>query len=120
MSSLFLDTKMATYRLLRAASQGASVSLLHKAGEYVATFGCATSIASALGTTATDEQGVPTYHVPLEDVASVCAKLATKLSVALLDVGMVRYDVQFVLVWKIPCVAPVSFLKPLEINLDEY
>lgn len=112
--SLFHDAKAASYRALRAASQGASVSLLHKTGEYLATGPCAISIAATLGTHAVCEEGIPTFRVPIEEMATVCAKLAAKHSVALLDVELDR----FVLVWKIPCVPAQE--EPASQNLDDY
>jgi len=119
MSSLFHSTKLSSYRAIRGASQGASVSLLHGCGEYVATFACAVSIASALGTQATDEAGVPTYRVPLEDVATVCAKLAQRFSVALIEVVCDGTGSRFILLWKIPAV-PVADLNPVSLDPNDY
>lgn len=123
MSSLFLGSKRASHRQIRAVSQGASVSLVHRAGDYVATFTCATAIAAVLGDRAlTIEEQVPTYTIPVEELQAACVKLAQKLSVALVDVGMVNHEVQFVLLWKIDCIGKTltdSNPKP-SVNLDEY
>lgn len=117
--SLFLQTKQSSHRAIRSASQGASVSLFHGCGEYVATFACAVSVASALGTQAANEDGVPTYRIPIVEMATACAKLAERYSVALIecvcgDEGASR----FILLWKIPC-TPVAE-KITDSNLDEY
>jgi len=115
--SLFHDAKKSAYRAIRGASHGAAVSLLRQAGEYVATFACATAIASALGTQAVAEEGIPTYRIAVEEMHAVCAKLAQRLSIALVDVGMVNFEVGFVLLWRIECVPPAV---PKTFDLSEY
>lgn len=117
MPSLFLESKQRTYRQIRAASQGASISLFHGCGEYVATFACATAIAAALGGGAVMEENVPHYRIPLEEIQSALTKLSAKHSVALLDVTCGDDGSRFVLVWKVPAVLVQP--KP-ELNLDEY
>ena len=114
--SLFLESKQNTYRQIRAASQGASISLFHGCGEYVATFACATAIASALGGGAIMEEGVPHYRIPLEDIQPALMKLSTKHSVALLDITCGDEGGRFVLLWKIPVAVPPK----ADVNLDEY
>jgi len=119
MSSLFHEAKAQAYRAIRAASQGASVSLLRGAGDYVATFGCATAVASLLGDRALClADKVPEYRIPIVEMASACAKLAQRFSIALVDVGMVNYEIQFVLLWKIPAIP--QELKSVTTNIDDY
>jgi hypothetical protein len=121
MSSLFFDTKKESYRAIRAASHGASISLSRGCDEYVATFNCATSVASVLGDRALSlGDGLAEYRIPVEELHRACLKLAQKFSIALIDVGMVDYEVRFVLLWKIDCMkAPVDS-NPAPVNLDEY
>lgn len=117
MSSLFLESKQATYRSLRSVSQGASLSLLHGGDEYVSTFACATAIAAILGDRRLSvADGVPRFTIPLEEMPSALTKLSAKHSVALLDVTCGDEGSRFVLVWKVP-----ALVQPKqEINLDEY
>jgi hypothetical protein len=118
--SLFLESKARSYCAIRAASQGASVSLLHGCGEYVAMLSCAMSIAAALGQSAQDSDGVPIFRIPLDQMVPVCLKLAERMSVALLDV-VCEESLRFVMVWKIPCVPlPSEDWKQSDVNLDEY
>lgn len=113
MSSLFLQTKHATYRAIRAASQGASISLVNGAGEYVAHGNCAISIATALGGKGTHlAEGWTEYRIPIEEMLSALMKLSQKHSVALLDVVCGEEGSRFVCVWKIPVCAVTR--DPLE------
>jgi len=117
MSSLFHEAKTTSYHAIRAASAGASVSLLRSAGDYVATFGCATAVASLLGDRALCiADKIPEYRIPVEEMASACAKLARKFSIALVEVGMADFEVRFILLWKIPC----ESVKPVTTNVDDY
>lgn len=106
MSSLFLDTKLSTYRAVRAASQGASISLFHAAGEYVAMSHCAMSVASVLGGKGTHiADGWTEYRIPTAEMLSALMKLSQKHSIALLNVVCGDEGSRFVLVWKIPACA---------------
>jgi hypothetical protein len=122
MSSLFFDTKKESYRAIRAASQGASISLSRGCDEYVATFNCATSIASVLGDRELHlEETVPTFRIPIEDLSAACLKLATRFSVALVETVCGPESIRFVLLWKIPVISvPQTDESPSSQNLDEY
>jgi len=120
MPSIFLSTKLDSYRAMRGASQGASITLLAGANEYIAHFACATAIAAVLGNRELEElcdglyESCPRYRIPTEDMASALQKLSVRHSIALLDATSDR----FVLVWKILSAKPE--MQPASTNLDEY
>lgn len=116
--SLFSQAKESSYRAIRAASQGASVTLVRGCEMYYATFSCATSVASALGAPATLEDCVPVFHIPITEMAIICAKLATKFSIALVECVCGDEGMRFVLLWKIPA-EKISEETP-SLNPDDY
>lgn len=120
MSSLFLDAKQHTYRQLRAASQGASISLFHAAGEYVAMSNCAISVATVLGGKGTHlAEGWTEYRIPTDDMLSALMKLSQKHSIALLDVVCGEEGSRFVCIWKIPVCGSAEPQKISETQPDE-
>lgn len=101
-SSLYRESKLASYRQIRSASHGAGISLLNKAGEYEASFDCALAVFRILGNRnllIIDE--VPTYKIPTAEMQSALAKLAQRYSVALVDVVAERDELKFVCVWRV-------------------
>lgn len=117
--SLFSQAKESSYRAIRAASQGASVTLVRGCEMYNATFACAVSIASVLGDRALNlGDGIPVYRIPITEMALACAKLATKFSIALVECVCGDEGMRFVLLWRIPAAVPVSL--EISTNLDDY
>lgn len=120
--SLFLDTKKSSYRAIRAASQGASVSLFHGCGEYVAMDQCALSVARVLGGRGMWNDGFPEYKIPVEEMSSALLKLSAKHSIALVEAVCGGDGIRFVLLWKIPVTEQKSSVdpQPPSLNLDDY
>lgn len=119
--SLFSDSKKSSYRAIRAVSQGASVSLVRGCDEYVATFGCASSIAHVLGGRGLcSVDGIPYYAIHITEMAIACAKLATKFSIALVECVCGDEGMRFVLLWKIPAEVSLSIEQPASLNPDDY
>lgn len=117
--SLFSQAKESSYRAIRAASQGASVTLVRGCDEYVATFACAVSIASVLGDRALNlGDGIPAYRIPITEMSLACAKLATKFSIALVECVCGDEGMRFVLLWKIAAVPSTE--QPASLNPDDY
>jgi len=128
---LFTDSMRETYRTQRIASQGASITLVSRCGEYVASFDCATRCAVILGDRNLIDAGtksvpVPVFKIPIEDVHRSCMKLAETFSVALIDLVSDEKGSRFILVWKILPRAeeakPESLPDPNQetLNLDDY
>lgn len=119
--SLFSQAKESSYRAIRAASNGASVSLVRGCDEYVATYECAVSIASVLGDRALNlGDGIPVYRIPITEMPAACAKLATKFSIALVECVCGDEGMRFVLLWKIPAEVSLSIEQPASLNPDDY
>lgn len=120
---LFPDTKRDSYRAQRAASNGASVTLVSKCGHYEATNDCAKRISTIIGSRELNTiEGVPILRIPLAEMQAACEKLSSRFSVALIDVdldpqGFSRY----VLVWRIAAQSAEPIPEPPTLfNLDEF
>lgn len=86
----YLETRKASYAAQRAASQGAGITLVSHAGEYVASFDCARHCAEVLGSrnewvesTILGSTPIHLYCIPLAEMHSALLKLSARFSVAL-------------------------------------
>lgn len=119
---------------MKAASQGAGITLLCGCGEFTATFESATRCAEVLGNRELRDAGdgfieiIPIYKIPLEEIHLALGKLSARFSVALIDLVCDKNTSRFVLVWKIipsghngsnTPQGPKEETKP-GINWDEY
>ncbi len=102
--SLLSEANATAYRLLKAASQGASLSLVSGFNRFIAYGEDAAKIAKVLGSR-DYENGV--LSIPTEDMSSALTKLTATYSVALLDIVSDSNSTRHVLVWKIPAKAVV-------------
>lgn len=101
----YLETRKSSYAAQRSASQGAGITLVSHAGEYVASFDCAKHCAEVLGTRnvgVLKEGEVQVYRILLAEMHSSLLKLSARFSVALVELVAEAKDTRFVLVWKIP------------------
>ncbi len=118
--SLFHNAKKSSYQSIRAASQGASISLFPARGAYAAMFGCATACARILGDrNLTTEDKIPHYLFPKEDIYSALGRLSQHYSVALLDTACDEQGPRFVLLWKLPCTGTKA-PEEASVNINDY
>lgn len=128
--SLYLDTKLKGYNAQRAASQGASITLVARCGEYSALFECAKRCKEILGDKGYSNLGeldalesIPCFSIPLQEIQTALQKLSARYSVALMEYSfdVNNSDVQrFFLIWRITNnhAAP-EVTKPV-ITLDDF
>lgn len=121
----FSQIKRQGWQLQRNASQGAALTLKAGAGEYTATFECATKCANVLGDGNLFDIGdgilevIPSYKIPSEDIYSALQKLSMRFSVALVEYAMTSKGGQYVCIWRIN---PTNAQLPStpSRNLDDY
>lgn len=113
--NLFLQAKRASYRAIRAASHGASISLLYGLGGYKARFECAEKAEVVLGNRNSETvDEVLSHYIPLPDMQKALEKLSQRHSIALVDV----HEGMFVLVWRVE--AAVKGAELVSMNPDDY
>ncbi len=119
--SPFLESKKASYKMHRAVSQGAGITLVNTGNIYRATFDCAKRIAGVMGERGLRDMGddyiesIPHYDIASGDMQKVLLKLSTVNSVAMVEYMADEKGGRFVCIWKIDKkVAEVST------NVDDY
>jgi len=111
------------YRQQRAASKGASITLVAGCGIFTALFDCATKIAAVLGDRCLTELSdgcidfAPQFTIPVEEMFSALQKLAKKYSIALVEYTP---EGRFVMTWKIEQQNQTQAPQQPSTNLDDY
>lgn len=130
-----LDIKRSGYNKQRAASLGASITLVSGAGEYTALFECAKRCAEVLGASGMCDVGdgilesILKYAIETGELNVSLQKLSKRFSVALVEYVADKSGARFVPIWRIErsTVQATEELPPTpetittaSTNLDDY
>jgi hypothetical protein len=122
----FAEKKRQGYNQQRAASMGAAVTLVSGAGEFRATFECATRCAEVLGNRDLKDLGdgildvIPHYSIPTENLYSALGKLTSRFSVALVEYASTDNGGRFVCLWRINPTPSQPPTQGASTNADDY
>lgn len=120
------DLKRVGYRLQRAASLGAQVTLLSGCGYHSALFECATHVAAILGDRNLSDLGdgieeiIPVYRIPNDELNDALLKLSKHFSIALVEYAVDKLGRQFIGLWRINRVSPSPLSEIPSANPDDY